>query len=354
MQSTAVDDVQTYLNEQAWYGPDLEQCDDWVYRLSAEDVQEIDAALAAFEALGAPIMAVNSQNFRLPRLQARLQELEQHLFHGRGFQVLRGLPVEKYSKQQASIIFLGLGSYLGLPVSQNGKGHVLGHVKNLGLDFNDPETRGYQNNSQLAFHTDFSDVVGLLCLQTPQSGGESSLASSTTVWNEMVRRSPELARVLTEAVHYTRWGELLPGEQRYNSVPVFTPLNGRVICFFNARRTIMKAQAFAEVPRVTEQQLQALDLIESIVHDRRIHMNMVLERGDMQFVCNHFILHTRTSYEDWPELERRRHLLRLWLACENGPQLPDYMNEFQGRTANGRPAGIQVPGVALCTPLEAE
>jgi len=125
-----------------------------------------------------------------------------------------------------------------------------------------------------------------------------------------------------------------------------------MITFFNARRTIMKAQAFPEVPRITDKQLAALDLLESIVHDPQIHMDMELHLGDMQFLCNHYLLHTRKSYEDWPEMDRRRHLLRLWLAAEEGPMLPAFMTDFQGSTANGRPAGIHVNGVSLNAPLD--
>ena len=241
-----------------------------------------------------------------------------------------------YTTKQAAIAFRAGSAPLGQPVSQNGKGHILGHVTNLGLAFSDPETRGYQTNAQLAFHTDYSDIVGLLCLKVPKAGGASSLASSTTVWNEMVKRRPDLARALMDPVCYTRWGEIAPGQKRYSEVPVFSPCSDRMIVFFNARRTIMKAQAFAEVPRITSAQLEALDLLESIVHDRDIYMDMVFRPGDMQFLCNHYLLHTRTGYEDWPEPERRRHLLRLWLACEDGPELPAFMTEFQGTTSTGK------------------
>ena len=66
-------------------------------------------------------------------------------------------------------------------------------------------------------------------------------------------------------------------------------------------------------------------------------------------------MHSRTAYEDFPEPERRRHLLRLWLACEDGPPLPEvYLRAWQGSTGKGRPAGIRVPGVKLNAPLDAE
>lgn len=346
------DPLPIFDNAQSWYGPEMSARTEWIYELDDSEIDEISQAVDAFDKAQINLVKMQKADFKLGALASRLEGIRQELLQGRGFVLLRNVPVEHLTLQQAASAFLGIGLHLGLPVSQNGKGHILGHVKNVGADFTDPETRGYQTNAQLAFHTDYSDLVGLLCLKTPKSGGESSLASSTTVWNEMVKRDPELARSLTEPVCYTRWGEIAPGERRYNEVPVFTPCNGRMITFFNARRTIMKAQAFPEVPRITDKQLAALDLLESIVHDPQIHLNMELRLGDMQFLCNHYLLHTRKSYEDWPEMDRRRHLLRLWLAAEEGPMLPAFMTDFQGSTANGRPAGIHVNGVSLNAPLD--
>ncbi len=346
--------LKIFKNEQAWYGPAVENSREWVYQLDSTEIAEVDRAISAFKKTGKDVAELLKEDFPLGKLGEKVSSFKSDLFDGRGFILIRGVPVERYSKLDSAIVFLGIGCYLGMPVSQNGKGHILGHVKNLGADFSDPETRGYQTNSQLAFHTDYSDVVGLLCLQTPKSGGESSLASSTTVWNEMFKRDPALAEVMTQAVCYTRWGEIADGEKRYNEVPVFTPMKNRMVSFFNARRTIMKAQAFPEVPRVTDEQLKALDLLESIVHDPAIHMNMTLEKGDIQFLCNHYVFHTRTAYEDWPEMEKRRHLLRLWLACEDGPEIPEFMTNFQGKTSTGRPAGIHVKGVPFRIPMEAE
>jgi hypothetical protein len=80
---------------------------------------------------------------------------------------------------------------------------------------------------------------------------------------------------------------------------------------------------------------------------------MEFQPGDMQFVCNHWVLHSRTKYEDWPELERRRHLLRLWLGCPDGPAVPASHIEQQGLNLSGRPAGIHCPGGELNAPLEA-
>lgn len=353
--SPASTTLHVYENEQAWYGPDMARRTEWIHRLTPKEVDELDRAVDSVASAGIDLLDLRREHFPLDELGRTLAKLRRDMLHGRGFFLARGVPVHRYDRKQAAIAFFGMGHYLGEPVSQNGKGHILGHVKNLGMDFKDPETRGYQTSARLAYHTDYSDAVGLLCLQTSKAGGASSIVSSTTLWNELVRRRPDLAAALAGPLHYTRWGEIPAGKQRYSEVPVFSPCAGRMIGFLNTRMTIMKAQAFPEVPRITPPQIEALDFLDDLENDPAIHMDMTFEPGDMQFLCNHSVLHSRTAYEEWPEPERRRHLLRLWLACDDGPELPYFMaNDFQGRTAGGRPDGIHTPGVPFKVPLEAE
>ena len=337
---------------QAWYGPELARRTDWIHELSDADREELREAIAVAQASGQPLHALGRAQFPLVDLAVRLDSLRREALDGRGFFLLRGVPVAEYSPWESAAAFWGIGLYLGEAVSQNGKGHVLGHVANLGLDYADPEVRGYQTNAGLSFHTDFSDLVGLLSLRTPQSGGLSRIASSTTVWNELVRRRPDLARVLLADVHYTRWGEVGAGMKPYYGMPVFSPCGGRMVVTY-VRSAIRKGQLISGVPRLSAIQEEALDLLDSLAADPAIHLSMEFRPGDIQMLCNHWIMHSRTSYEDWPEPERRRHLLRLWLACEGGPALPaSFTTVAQPATRSGRPAGIQVPGVPFSAPLD--
>jgi hypothetical protein len=344
-----------YDNAQSWYGGSMRARTDWIYTLSKADVETIDNAVTIAEKSVDNLTALRKEHLPLGPLELRLRQLRKDLLHGRGFFLIRGFPVERYSIRQCAIAFMGLGHHLGEPVSQNGKGHILGHVKDLGFDFKDPDTRGYQTAATLEFHTDYSDAVGLLCLKASRSGGASTIVSSTSLYNEMVKRRPELAAELLEPLCYTRWGEIPEGKQRYGEVPVFMPVAGRLISFLNTRATLLKAQQFPEVPRLSERKIEALDFLNELARDPNISLAMDFRPGDIQFVCNHSVLHSRTAYEDWPELERRRHLLRLWIACDDGPELPDCLTtNFQGKTQGGRPNGIAVPGVPFKVPLEAE
>ena len=339
---------------QAWYGPQMAARSDWIHALAPADVDEIDRAVSHAIARGAGLVDLTADDFPLPTLGARIRAVRDDVLHGRGFALVRALPVERWPLERSAFAFRGLGAHFGEAVSQNGKGHVLGHVTNLGLDYADPTTRGYQTASELRFHTDGGDVVALLCLKPSRSGGKSRIASSTTVWNEIVTRRPDLALELGREFCFSRWGEIPAGQARYAKYPLFAECEGRMIASF-VMSSIEKAQAFPEVPRLTGAQREALAMVNDLAGDDALRLDMDFRPGDLQFVSNHSILHSRTAYEDWPEIERRRHLLRLWLACPSGPALPAHSTTaFQGATASGRPNGIVVPGVSRKASLIAD
>lgn len=347
----AAGDLPVFDNAHAWKGPDMAGRSDWVHEFSARELAEIDAAVVPLDVAGTGITDIERSMFPLPSLGPVLQRARREVLHGRGFQLFRGLPVDRYSARQSAIAYWGLGLHFGEPLSQNGKGHLLGHVANLGLDYADPEVRGYQTNARLPYHSDLADVVALLCLRTPKAGGLSSIVSSTTLWNELVRRRPDHARTLLEPVYYTRWGEIPAGKQPFEAIPVFAPWGGEMFANY-VRSAIVKAQKLPGVPKLTQRQVEALDFLDGLCAEPALHLDMEFRPGDVQLLSNHFILHSRTSYEDWEQPQRRRHLLRLWLACPGGPELPPFMYERFGKTPSGRPDGIRVPGVELIAPVE--
>ncbi|MBN3266051.1 TauD/TfdA family dioxygenase [Bordetella bronchiseptica] len=343
--------LDSYRNAQAWYGPQLDKHPEyWVHQLTGPELAQLDQAVRRADAGGKDITELTRDDFELGGLGQRLQHIKHEVLHGRGLYLIRGVPVEQYTMRQSAIAFWALGTSLGLPVSQNGKGHVLGHVANLGLDYADAAVRGYQTSNRLPYHTDSSDIVGLLCVRPAKSGGLSSVVSSTTVWNELAARHPEHARTLLDSFHRTRWGEIPQGQKPYSSSPIFAPWQGRMYANY-VRSAIRKAQALPSVPRLTPQQNEALDCLDALACDPALYLDMDFKPGDVQFLSNFTILHSRTAYEDWPETERRRHLLRLWLACEGGPPIPEPLLRRNGLASNGRPNGIEVPGVKPNAPL---
>jgi hypothetical protein len=276
------------------------------------------------------------------------------LLEGRGFVLLRGLPVERMSREEQAIAYLGMGSWLGSFRSQNAKGHLLGHVKDLGLDIRDPRVRYYQTNRRLEYHTDSVDIVGLLCLKTAKAGGESYLASSMTVFNEVLARRPDLVPALFEPYPTDRRGEVPEGMRPWFDMPIYHWHAGRLTCIY-VRQYIESAQKlFPEARRLTAAQREAMDLIDTLCNDPQVHLAMDFRPGDIQLLHNHQILHSRGDFENWPQPERHRHLLRLWLAPREARPLPEVFAPRYGSVVPGARGGIVVKGTTLKIPLEAE
>lgn len=345
--------LQPVQDASVWYGPELADSESWIHVLTSEEQAEVAAALDAVEAAATPIMDIDRHDFALPTLGPRLLAIREELLDGRGFMLIRGLPVEHYNSRQAATVFWGLGRWIGTPRSQNGKGHLLGHVRDLGYDVTDPKVRIYQTTSRQTFHTDSVDIVALLCLQTAKSGGLSSLVSSMAIHNEMLRRRPDLLELLYQPFATDRRGEVPPGQKSWFEIPVFNVCEGRLSAIY-ARQYINSAQRFEELPRLTPQQIEALDMFDDLANDPALRLDMELRRGDIQFVCNHGILHDRTAFEDWPEPERKRHLLRLWLCPPVGRPLPPAYSARYGSIAIGDRGGIVLKDVEPTVPLEPE
>ncbi len=339
----------------AWYGPDMAaEPTQWLYELDAAAIAEIDDAVAALTAANTPPLEVGKENFPLPTLGRSLEGIQDEVVNGRGFVLIRGLPVDTYTIEEAALAYLGIGAYFGWAIPQNAKGHVLGHVRDIGLDPDNPEHRLYGTTARHLFHTDSCDIVGLLCLQTAKSGGQSKIASSVTVYNEMLERRPDLVAVMMEPFVTDRKGEIPEGKGPHYEMPIFNPYGGYLTTTYN-RDFITAAQRFDEVPRLTDEQIAAMDLADELAGSDEIRLDMDFRRGDMQFIHNHQVLHSRTPYEDYPEPERKRHLLRLWLAPPNGRPLAPVIGERFGSIEQGTPrGGIRVPGQALKAPLQPE
>ena len=337
----------------AWYGADMARCNDWLMPLSAAELGEIEAAAQTLASRNAEVASIRAQDFPLPRLGPKLKALvRDEVLNGRGFLLIRGLPVERWSLREAASAYFGLGAHLGSARSQNAKGHVLGHVQDLGLDAQYPSVRIYQTSQRQTFHTHSCDIVGLLCLKTARSGGLSALVSSTTIFNEMRRRRPDLLKLLFEPIATDRRGEVPEGGKPYFEIPVFNWHRGYLTAIYQ-RQYIDSAQRFPDAPRLTPAHIEALDLLDALADDPDLHMTMEFRPGDIQLVHNHTLLHDRTAFVDWPEPERRRHLLRLWLAAAEARPLPAVFAQRYGSVTVGDRGGIAVCGTRLHAPLAA-
>ena len=337
-----------------WYGRELQGRSDWIREFAAAELAELDAAVRAFKAGGTPLEEISPATFVLPTLGATLAGILFELLSGRGFIMLRGFPVARYSREEQAIAYLGIGSHLGAARSQNAKGHLLGHVKDLGLDIKDPRVRYYQTSRKLEYHTDSVDLVGLLCLKTAKAGGESFIASSMTLYNEILARRPDLLPALFEPYATDRRGEVPEGMQPWFDIPVYHHHAGHLSCIYVRQYIESAQQHFAQARRLTRAQIEAMDLLDALLNDPSLHLSMAFLPGDMQFLHNHQILHSRNDFENWPEPARHRHLLRLWLAPGEGRALPEVFAPRYGSSKAGERGGIVLKGAVPRVPLEAE
>lgn len=314
----------------AWTAKSLQaQSADWIYRLTTDDLAELDQALHGVRSRGLVVPNFDQHDFPIPKLMAKLATRHEGLNFGLGILYIRGFPVERYTKDQASAIFWGLGMHIGKPWEQNMRGHVLGDVIDEGKSLSDTSARGYQSTAGLEMHTDGADIVGLLCLKQAPTGGENQIVSGISVFNKLTQHHPGVARHLLNKTFGFDWrNEEAPGTKPYYLGQVYEPL-GEGVSSFALIGYIHSAQRHAEVPRLTDVDIQALDTFQAMTQDPELVFSFRQSAGDMVFLNNHFHLHARTSFTDSPDPRERRHLRRLWLeAPEWAAQRPKVMAQI--------------------------
>ena len=274
----------------AWRGDELTDTDAWQYTLSRADVAVLDEALAYVSARGLTFPDFGQDDFPLAGLAPLLADVAERLENGLGFMLLRGLPVERYSEQELRTVYYGLGLHLGKPVPQNPNGDLLGRVRNVG-DLRDKQTRVYETNAYLPYHTDPSDVVGLLCVRPARQGGLSSLVSVASVYNRMLETFPEYLGLFYRHVYYAHLGEDLP-----TRTPLFSYYAGKFTCRY-LRQYIELGHEVMGVP-LSPVEVAALDRFDAIAAEPGMRLDMMMEPGDIQFANNYMILHSRTAFED--------------------------------------------------------
>ncbi len=333
-----------------WRGPDLQNSDEWKYVLSSAERSELLDATENAAAQFDNIVDIKKSDFALPTLSGTIRDLKQEILHGRGFVLLRGLPLEDLSFAEIAIMYWGIGTHIGSARSQNTRGHLLGHVIDLGSSFENKSERGYLTNRHLKYHCDSVDIVGLMCLRRAKQGGASSIVSSYTIHNEMWARRPDLARALYGPIARDRRDEIPPGKGPWYELPVFNHYKGRLAINF-LRTHIDMSQRHPDALRMSDEVVEALDLMYDLANDPSLHLTMEFQPGDVQLLHNHQILHDRTAYEDWDDEDRKRYLLRLWLSPPDGIELPQaFAGRYNSVTAGDR-GGVTIPGMEKIVPL---
>jgi hypothetical protein len=331
-------------NPSAWKVADLASPADYTVDLTPAHLHEIEDAMQKIKAAGLGLGDLTREHFPFPSLKPVIDKIGCEIADGRGFVVVRRLPVEDYSKEELGMIFWGLGTHLGRGLSQSVLGERLGHVKDFSRD--DPLARAFDlgqlirelqelaivplrdiqhparlshlppalERAELSPHTDSADLVGLICLRNASAGGVSRLTSATAVHNVMREECPDYLETLYCGYVHHRRGEEQPGELPYTPyrVPVFSNIDGQVSARY-VRSYIEAGEAAVGRP-MDEDGRAVLDHFEAITKRPELMLEFTLQSGAMYFVNNYTILHARTAFDDGdaPD-DERRHLLRLWL-----------------------------------------
>ncbi|MBT3430608.1 MAG: TauD/TfdA family dioxygenase [Proteobacteria bacterium] len=321
----------------AWTTESVRSKADMAYTLSKEELSALDTALNEVKSRGLAVEEVTAGDFPLGGLEKVVAGWIQEIDYGKGLVFLQGIPVARYTKDDCALIFWGIGAHMGEAQSQSLGGDRLGHVVNLGGD--NPRYRAYQNSTELALHTDATDIVGMMCLVPAREGGLSGYAGAAAIYNELLDHHPDVLPILCEGFHYHLFGEHAPGESPVTEekTPVFSEKDG---CLSISYLRSYIEMAFAHMGKEkTAAESEALDTLDQVAHGPKCFRQFMLSPGDMLFFSNYTVLHNRTAFVDDDDLDKRRHLLRLWLRAHDPRPLVENISAFGKRRGISKQEG---------------
>ena len=311
----------------SWRGPQIDWTESCLFHLDEADIDEIGRALAALNARGGErTLPLRRQDFPLDRVARKLAAVAEQIYRGKGFAMLRGLPRTEDSADEMAQIYFGLSVHLGVPISQSHRGELLGHV--LNLEGYGEVARAYQDGGHMNMHTDSCDIIGLMCLRTAKAGGASRICSALAIHDALAESRPDLLASLYGGYYFRRGDkDAQLGDGRKVSlapVPVFDRLDGwpqRVACYFLG--SYIRRAAQEGHGHLTDLDREAIATLETMAESPDFYLDMQFQDGDIQFLNNRVIVHGRTDYVDEYAIEKRRHLLRVWLSAPEWPPLAE-------------------------------
>ncbi|MFT5128662.1 MAG: hypothetical protein ACI8W8_002280 [Rhodothermales bacterium] len=290
-----------------WRAAALPDCEEWGLELNTAERAEFASLLA-------------NADSAIPDLRTRLLWIRDRLETGAGVVLLRNLPIADSAEPAVRGAFLRLASEIGTALSQAADGSRIFSVRDAGFAKDDPRARGPNTSKRLSFHTDRCDVIGFLCLQDAMHGGDNEIVNSRAVYERIALERPDLLEILKQPFYYKRHTVDLGNAQPWCQQPIFSFCEGQFACSF-LRVLIERAHADPALPSLTDLQVEALDFLEDTAAKPDLFLRFRQHPGDLLLLNNWAILHRRTAFEDWPEPERRRHILRAWLAVPNSRPL---------------------------------
>lgn len=281
-----------------WRAADLGGPEAWREVMPSDFLVAVEQRLVELEATAISLDDLTADDVSFPGFQELLARWRETLRLGRGFLVLSGAPVERWSSARQKLFVRIMGLQFGRLGQNNPQGDVVGEVRDTGAQARDEHARLYATAGEFRFHCDAADLVGLLCVRPAESGGDSRIASASAVYNELLSRRPDLAARLFEPIPFDLRNEQAAGAAPYAEVAPCAFADGRLWTFYISDYFRSVARHGVTPP------LELLDLYDAIADDPAIGLRFQLEAGDMQILNNHAMLHARTAFVDAPGRER--------------------------------------------------
>ena len=311
----------------AWRVADLNAVPDWVFTLDDRARHELAASVKAAYVTDKPLFEYCREDFNLDACWPVISAAVTEAHHGRGLALLHGLPRDGLTEQEFELMSWAIGLSIGVARPQGRDTRYITRVSNAGTDYRAPTGRGYSSNAALDFHVDGADLTTLTCYNKAKSGGQSMVTSSVSARNQLVAERPDLAELLHGEYCFSRQGEQAEDERPFYVQRIFEAFAGRVFGKWNRNRA-MSAQQLPGVPTLSARQHEALDLLDEVLLRPELLLTMYLEPGDLQIMNNYVMLHSRTTFTDFDELQAKRLLFRLWLAPPDSIRLPPSWQEI--------------------------
>ncbi len=322
----------------AWVGNKITDDRSWINYLDDTAIEEINDALVGLRQTGMRI-PFSAADFPLPTLAVKLKSILDKIEKGIGFALIRGFPRERYSDEECALIYWGICVHIGKPISQNARGDRIGHVRDEGQFYDNPNTRGYQTSERMDFHCDLLpvDVLGLFCLRSAKLGGASALVSALTIHNILREERPDLLETAYGRFNIDWRNEEPGGERPWYSIPMFSAFHDIISSRFCSRQYYESVIRHGANLAMSSAQRELLDKVQEIANRPELKLSMIFKEGDIQLLNNHIILHSREAFNDYQHTERKRHLLRTWIAISDEQRRPlsDELSERYGWVESG-------------------
>ena len=341
------------IGKSSWKRATLEADTSWQFKFEAQHLDEIFVLLKMLRAAKLKPPYIGREHILAPSLCELMLAIRHEVEEGYGVSRVTGFPVEDFGLGDLESFFWVLGLLVGQPISQNSAGECIAHVVDRGVSYGEANARGYTTRAELVPHCDAGpDFTGLLCVHPSMRGGASTLVSSMAIYNEILTRHPEFLDDLYRGYFHDLRGEGPTGrldELTNHPIPVYSYYNGHLSCSFNTKS--MEQANDKMGTQYSNNQKAGIDYILELAKDPVFRYDMAFQAGDIQFVNNHIVLHSREQYEDFPEQERKRRLLRLWIIQPECRSLdPLYADRFntgpRGGIARRDDLGRVLPGLS--------